>query len=147
MARNVAAALIEMLPAERSQIETRLSAFEREIDALEAKIRSLVEGRPGKRFFVFHPAWSYFADQFGLVQVAIEKEGREPDPKALAALINEARAAGVRVIFVQPQHSGASARLIADEIGARTESIDPLARDWAANLEVVAGKIAEGLVP
>ena len=146
MAQNVAAALADLLPDKRAEIDGRLASFEREIDALEAKIRATLANRRGDRFFVFHPAWSYFAAQFGLMQVAIEKEGREPDPKALSALLAEARSAGVKVIFTQPQQSSASAQLIATEVGARIESIDPLARDWAANLEAVAAKIADGVV-
>ena len=84
--------------------------------------------------------------EYGLVQVAIEREGREPDPSTLARLMADARNSGVKVIFTQPQQSGAAARLVAEEIGARTESLDPMAKDWAANLRAVGAKIAGGVV-
>jgi zinc transport system substrate-binding protein len=146
MARNIAAALEELLPAERAAIAGRLRDIEAEIDSLDRDIRRQFEGRRGRRFFVFHPAWSYFARDYGLVQVAIEREGHEPDPKTLARVVAEARAAGVDVIFIQPQQSSTSARLVAAEIGARTETIDPMAYEWSSNLRATAAKIAKGLV-
>jgi zinc transport system substrate-binding protein len=146
IARNVAEALSDLLPDHRGEIAHGLRNFEQEVDTLDADIRRTFADRHGNRFFVFHPAWGYFAKEYGLVQVAIEREGREPDPKMLATIISEARAAEVRVIYVQPQHSSASASLIADEIGARLETIDPLAYEWTANLRSVAHKIAQGLV-
>ena len=146
MARNIAEALSRLMPEHRDEIAHGLQSFESEVNTLDEDIRRSFAGRHGNRFFVFHPAWSYFAKEYGLEQVAIEREGREPDPKALAAIISQARAAGVRIIYVQPQVSASSARLIADEIGARLETIDPLAYEWTENLRNVAQKIAQGLV-
>jgi zinc transport system substrate-binding protein len=146
MARNVATALGELLPAQRTAVQDNLHALETEIDTVDAELRRTLGAGRGKRFFVFHPAWSYFAREYGLVQVAIERDGREPDPSTLARVIADARKTGVRVIFVQPQQSSAGARLIADEVGARIETVDPMAEDWAANLRSVGAKIAEGLV-
>lgn len=95
MARNIAAALSDLLPDHSAAIANGLASFEQEAIALDSDIRRTLEGRQGRRFFVFHPAWSYFAEEYGLRQTAIEQEGREPDPKTLATIIAEARAAGV----------------------------------------------------
>jgi len=67
---------------------------------------------------------------------------REPDPRRLAQLIERARALGVAVVFSQPQFDPTSARVVAAEIGARIESLDPLAADWATNLVHVAERLA-----
>ena len=96
---------------------------------------------------VHHPAWGYFAQEYGLEQVAIEHEGKEPDVRQLAELIQRARRDGVQVVFAQPQFDPASAELVAAEIGARVELLDPLAYDWATNLRHVARRIAEGAIP
>ena len=79
---------------------------------------------------VFHPAWSHLACEYGLLQMAIEAGGKEPGPAQLVATIEEARREGIRVIFVQKGFSDRSARVIAAELGARVEPLDPLARDW-----------------
>ena len=139
------AALAEVLPQQREMLAAELAGFRGEIDALDAEIRGILAERIGRRFLVFHPAWGRFADAYGLEQVAIERDGKEPDPHALARHIEQARRAGVKVIFVQPQFDPASAETVAREIGARVELLDPLAYDWAGNLRHVAQALADGL--
>jgi zinc transport system substrate-binding protein len=87
---------------------------------------------------VFHPAWGYFADAYGLQQVPIEIEGKDSKPAQLKALIQHARESDIRVIFVQPQFSSKSASVVARKIGRQVVFADPLAEDWMANLREVA---------
>jgi zinc transport system substrate-binding protein len=94
---------------------------------------------------VFHPSWGYFARDFGLTQEPIEQLGREPGPKALAALVREAKKDGVKVIFVQPQMSARQAQTIAQAIGGQVAALDPLSGDWAANLENAAKALRQGM--
>ena len=99
----------------------------------------------GKPFFVFHPSFGYFADDYGLEQIAVETGGSEPSARQLARLIDQARSSDVRVIFVQPQFSRKSAETVAAEIGGAVIPIDPLARDYIENLEQMARAVEEGL--
>ena len=94
---------------------------------------------------VFHPSWGYFARDFGLTQEPVEQLGREPGPKALAALVREAKEDGVKVIFVQPQFSGSQAETIATAIGGQVASLDPLTEDWPAGLLDAAKALRRGL--
>jgi zinc transport system substrate-binding protein len=97
------------------------------------------------QFMVFHPSWGYFAQAYGLKQIPIEIEGKEPKPAQLRELIERARQDGIQFIFVQPQFSAKSARVIAGEIGAQVVIADPLAEDWTANLRTVARKFERAL--
>jgi zinc transport system substrate-binding protein len=94
---------------------------------------------------IYHPAWGYFAQDYGLQQIAIEVEGREPGPQTLARIITEAREAGIRVIFVQAQFSTAAAESVARAIGGQVIPIDPLAEDMIANTRVVAEALTRAL--
>lgn len=145
MAASVARALADALPAERAAIDARLEGLRRDAEALDAELRARLAPVRGRAFLVFHPAFGYLAREYGLVQVAIEDEGKEPDAHELARLVARARDEGVRVIFVQPQFDRAAAQTIADEVGARLEVLDPLAPDWDDNLRRVARALAEGL--
>ncbi|UCE86593.1 MAG: zinc ABC transporter substrate-binding protein [Deltaproteobacteria bacterium] len=144
---RLAAALEELRLARPAELRTRLATLLAEIDALDAEIRDLLAPKRGGRFLVHHPAWGYFAQAYGLEQVAIERDGKEPDARRVAELVQQARQDGVRIVFAQPQFDTASARLIASELGARVELLDPLAYDWTANLRHVARRIAEGATP
>jgi zinc transport system substrate-binding protein len=138
MSQSICAALAQLDPDHQAEYQKNLDQFVQEIDTLEAEIRQDLAGLEGKKFFVFHPAWGYFANDFGLEQIPIETGGTEPSAKELAALIDEARHEGVRVIFVQPEMSTKAAETIAAEIGGSVVPISPLAYDWMSNLSLVA---------
>ncbi|MBW1713019.1 MAG: zinc ABC transporter substrate-binding protein [Deltaproteobacteria bacterium] len=138
--------LIKADPAHKAVYERNYAAFEAELIALDEEIKALFAGQRGKvRFLVFHPAWGYFAQAYGLEQIAIEQEGKEPGPRELKRLIGQARELGLKVIFVQPQFSAQKARTIARSIGGQVVPIDPLAEDWADNLRQAAREIKAGL--
>jgi zinc transport system substrate-binding protein len=123
------------------------ASFAASCDALDAGIKTLfADLPPGEhKFMVFHPSWGYFARDFGLTQEPIEQLGREPGPKALAALVKEARKDGVKVVFVQPQMSAKQAETIATAIGGRVAAIDPLSENWPAGLMDAARALRQGI--
>jgi zinc transport system substrate-binding protein len=94
---------------------------------------------------VFHPSWGYFARSYGLQQVPVEIEGKDPKPAQLKALIEHAKKKHINIIFAQPQFSSRSAKLVAKEIGGQVIFADPLASDWSGNLREVAQKFKAAL--
>lgn len=144
-ARAIMTALQAADPPNQAFYEAGCERFMAAVDALDSRIKTLLAPERGLRFMVFHPAWGYFAEAYGLRQVPIEIEGKAPKPAELKALIDHARHAGIRAIFVQPQFSTKSADIIAAEIGARVIVADPLAEDWPVNLEAVADKFKAAL--
>jgi zinc transport system substrate-binding protein len=91
----------------------------------------------GKTVFVYHPAFGYFLDEFGIIQEAVETGGKEPSPRVLGQLIEKARAEKVKVIFVQAQFPSEAARTAANAAGAELVSLDPLAADWLSNIRTM----------
>jgi len=142
MAESVTAALIEVLPEHADTLRGRLADARAGIDTLDARIRRMLAPCRGRSFLVFHPAWGYFAAEYGLEQVAIERDGKAPAPGDLARIIARARAAGTKRVFVTPQTSPAGARMVADELGAEVVTLDPMGRDWPAGMRRVAEEIA-----
>jgi zinc transport system substrate-binding protein len=141
-ARTVAKTLGELDPAHREAYDRNLAALNAKLDAADGEIHGLLDPLRGKTLFVFHPAWGYFADEYGLKQVAIEQEGKEPSDEEATALQRSAREHGAKVVFVQPQISSRGAEAVARAIGARVESLDPLAPDVLDNLVRAARMIA-----
>jgi zinc transport system substrate-binding protein len=144
-ARTILAALQEADPVNGSAYEANFKAFTAQIDQLDADLRKTFARKTGLQFIVFHPAWGYFAHAYGLKQVPIEIEGKDPKPAQLKELVQHSRENGIKVIFVQPQFSTKSAQLVAHEIGGQVAFADPLAENWMANLREVAGKFQQAL--
>ena len=140
-ARHIADGLAAVDSANRTRYEENLAGFMKEIDALDAELKALFAGNRGARFMVFHPSWGYFAQAYGLEQVPIEIEGKDPKPAQLKDLIHHAREQGIKVIFVQPQFSAKSAEMVAREIAGQVVAADPLAENWAENLRAVGRKV------
>ncbi len=132
-AAHILKALIETDPKNRLQYTAGYDAFLKELDALDGELKTLFAGRNGEQFMVFHPAWGYFAEAYGLQQTPVEVEGKELKAAQLQALIRRAREQGVKVIFTQPQMSAKNAEMVAREIGGQVVYVDPLAENWDAN--------------
>jgi zinc transport system substrate-binding protein len=141
-AQNVAAALEAIDPAHADEYRTNLARFLEDAGRLDREIRARLS-RPGasRAFLVYHPSWGYFARRYGLEQIAIEAEGKEPGAARLIQLIDRARRERATVVLVPEGFPRDSARVIADAIHGRVVSADPLAPDWQATLL----RVAEGL--
>ena len=145
-ARNIPDGLLKVDPDQREVYEAKYDRFISELVALDIKIINQFKGtNQGARFMVYHPSWGYFARAYGLKQIPIEMEGKNPTARELHDLIRMARRDGIRVIFVQPQFSTKSANTIAKAIGGQVMFADPLALNWAENLEEVAAGFASAL--
>ena len=135
--------LLTLLPGNKAEITAGYQQFVEKIDALDAELKSVLAGSEGGQFMVFHPSWGYLADDYGLVQIPAEIEGKDPKPAQLAELISHAKEQNIKVVFAQPQFSKKSADVIAREIGGEVILIDPLEENWLENLREVAKTFKE----
>ena len=144
-ARTIEEELARIRPDAADSYRANLEALLSDLTQTDREVSSTLEPLKGRRLFVFHPAFGYFARHYGLEQVAIEIEGKEPAPRELEQTIELAKRENLHAIFVQPQFSDASARAIAAEANAKIIRLDPLARDYLANLREMAQKIRDNL--
>lgn len=115
------------------------------LDDLDQTIAKELAPFRGASFFVFHPAFGYFANRYHLQQIPVETGGKAPTPKQLFSLVKKAKADGIKVIFVQPQFDLRSAERVALAIGGKVVPLDPLAENCVENLTMMAVKIADAL--
>ena len=94
-----------------------------------------------KYFIVYHPALTYYARDYGLRQVAIEADGKEPSAKQLTAVIRQAREDGVRRIFYQNQFPASTVEIIARDIDTEYVEIDPLDEDAIGAIDAMTDSI------
>ena len=145
MAQKIKDTLTRAKPENEKHFEENLQAFFKDLDILDKDIRTILAKSDNRRFMVFHPAWSYFAEDYGLEQIAIEHEGKEPGARSLQKIIEEGKRLGIKVIFVQKQFSLSIAENIAKMIGATVREMDPLAEDYLGNMRRTATAISGAL--
>ena len=143
IARNILHALIKMDEAGKMDYIARFKQLSEHIERTDSLIRQKLSAPDADRaFMIYHPALSYFARDYGLHQISIEADGKEPSPAHLKELINACKEEKVHVIFVQPEFDRRNAELIARQTGTRVVGINPLAYDWEEEMM----KIAEELI-
>jgi zinc transport system substrate-binding protein len=145
MAASIRDTLSQLDPAHQAVYGANYEAFAADLDRLDHDIRVLLKNVSTRNFMVFHPAWGYFADTYGLKQIPIEAGGKEPGARTLAHVIEVGKRERVKVIFVQAQFSRRAAETIAQAIGARVVAVDPLAEDYMDNLQQAARQFAEAM--
>lgn len=145
VAANAAQALNELLPERSTEIDRNLLALELALRETDRRVAEVLARYDGRTMVVLHPAYGYFARRYGLEQLAIEVEGKAPSARQLTAVVDRLENHPLRAIFVQPQFSKTAAQRIADALGSDLVELDPLAGDYLANLERMAGRIAASL--
>jgi zinc transport system substrate-binding protein len=144
-AENIAAALAKADAQHAADYRANQERLDADLAALDARIAARIKPFAGRIMFVFHPAFGYFADRYGLKQKAIQAGGKQPSLMQLQKLIHEAKAAKAKTVFVQPQFDPRSAAAVADAIGGKAVPLNDMSKDVFANLEEIAGKVEQGL--
>lgn len=140
MARNAYEAIARQWP-DSSKYRSNYLALDRRLEELDS-LTAVEIARSGCTYFlIYHPALSYYARAYGIRQVAIEEQGKEPSPKRLSRLIGQARRDGIRSVFYQSQFPASSVEIIATDIGACPVAIDPLAEDLTGNIRRITALI------
>ena len=143
MAQAVADGLIRLNPEDTNYYSMRLAKLEQKIELLDQQIKKRLKPYKGRAVYIYHPAVGHFCEAYGLKQKAIETAGKQPTPRQLRRLINEAREDRLGVIFVMPQFDKRAAEKIAQAIGGRTEQLDPLAPDLFENWTKITNSLID----
>jgi zinc transport system substrate-binding protein len=130
MATSVREFLCELNPLQKQKYEVNYDSLISKIQEVDKKALELFSGVKNRSFMIFHPNLGYLARDYGLEEIPVEYEGKEPPPSRLKELIDRARKDGLKTIFVQREYDTKNAKAIASEIGAEVKIIDPLSEDW-----------------
>lgn len=140
MAENAYEAIREAYP-DSVKYETNYRLLQQELKALDERTAARIAASDVEYFIIYHPALTYYARDYGLRQIAIEADGKEPSAKQLTQLIRQAREDGVRRILYQSQFPVSAVEVIARDIDAEYAEVDPLREDVIANIEEITGII------
>ena len=130
MAISVRDFMCELNPGNKNRYEANYQVLASRIQKLDREASVLFSGVQSRSFMIFHPNLGYLARDYGLEEISVEYEGKEPPPSRMKELIDRARADRIKTIFVQREYDIKNATAIAHEIGAKVQIIDPLSENW-----------------
>ena len=135
IANDIYNTLAKRYPKQESKMKINYEVLKAQIDSMAMNTEQLFKDNKHNAFLIYHPALSYFASDYGLEQIAIEDDGKEPNPMHLKEVIDIARQKGIELIFIQKQFDLTNAQSIANEIGGKVISIDPLEENWMEGMK------------
>ncbi len=129
--------LITSFPEHRVLIEENYTALLQDVKEMHNAFSDLASRVVHKKFMIFHPALTYLARDYGLEQISIEYEGKEPSPKKLRELIDVANDENIRLILIQKEFDRRNAEMVKEATGAELRTINPLSYDWVEEMQKI----------
>jgi zinc transport system substrate-binding protein len=146
MAASVNKFLIELNPLQKQKYESNYQLLISKIQEVDTKAKELFSNLSSKGFMIYHPNLAYIAKDYGLEEIPVEFEGKEPTPYRMKELIDRARKDNLKTIFVQVEYDTKNAKAIAGEIGAKIILIDPLSENWQKSTMDIINALHTSLV-
>lgn len=143
IARNSLQALLNLDQANAPYYRANYDKLTATIEQTERQLHRLLDSIASRTFIIYHPSLTYFAQEFGLQQLVIETDGKEPSPAQLKRLVETARTNGTRIVFIQQEFDRKNAELIAQETGCRLVTINPLNYRWDEEMIRIAKALAD----
>ncbi|HOU29873.1 MAG TPA: zinc ABC transporter substrate-binding protein [Bacteroidales bacterium] len=143
IAESVKSLLCELKPDSCEKYTLNFHAVEDSIFKIHKRASELFAPFAGHSFVVFHHTLAYIAKDYNLIQVSIEKEGKEPSPGWLREVIDMAKKNRTGVILIQKEYDTRNARVVASESGAGIREIRPLSADWYGAVNDIIDAIYE----
>ena len=141
IARNIYQALVSINARDSASYRRNYEALIDTIEATDMRLREQLTRDKSQTFLIDHPALTYFARDYELLQIPVEEEGREPSAAQLKKTIQQAKDKKVKVMFVQKQFETRSTKIVSQEVGAKTIAINPLSHNWSEEMVSIAQKL------
>jgi len=146
-AQTITKILAELYPEKASLFENNLNGLLQELTDLDHELSAILEPLKTRVVMVAHPAYAYLARDYGLTQLSIETEGRDPTPRQLTNILEKAQCLKVTKLFTQKQYSDKGARLIAKQLNIKIVVLDPYAKDYFSAMRYIGKQFAESYSP
>lgn len=142
IAENMYKTMVSIDKKNEADYQKNYNKLVAEFNRTDSIIKSYLEKAPSKSFIIYHPALSYFADEYGLTQYAIEQDGKSPSPNQIKTLIDMAKKENIKAVFIQQEFDIKNAETIAKEIGGKTIQINLLSYQWSEEMIKIAKALA-----
>ncbi len=127
MVHAIEDALIEVDPANKEKYEANAAGLVKRLDGLTAEIAAQLEPVKGKGFIVFHDAYQYFENRFGVTAAGAITVSPEvmPGAERVAEIRARVKELGAACVFAEPQFEPKLVATVTEGTEARTGVLDP----------------------
>lgn len=142
VATNIYKAVSELNPQQEPVYHANLQLFLNRIDSLDSSISGQLAPLEHESFMIYHPALTYFAEDYHLHQFSIEMDGKEPSAAWMNEVIQLIQEKHIKLIFIQSQYDTKNAQAISEATGIPLVVIDPMAENWMNEIDHIVQELA-----
>lgn len=135
---TIARFLINKFPQHKTLYENNLSHLKRRFQELDLQLSQMLEPVQNHAIVISHPSLGYFCQDYNLIQIAIECEGKSVMPSDLNHILTLAKEHPVLCVFIQEQFDNKGALSIARRLQLPVYTINPNDPDYFNNLNTIA---------
>ncbi|MBR1889594.1 MAG: zinc ABC transporter substrate-binding protein [Alloprevotella sp.] len=135
ISRQIYHALCLLNPDNKETYTHNIQQYMVHLDSLDVSLREQLQLIPQRTILVHHPALGYYCRDYGLRQLSIEQNGKEPSVARIEQLIRTCRSDSVGRLFVERSYSGATADILVREAGLTRTEYNPLSPNWEQTLQ------------
>lgn len=133
MAANAYDAIKKTFP-DSLKYDSSYLKLQEELDRADCYIQEKVARSPIRSFIIYHPSLGYYARDYSLQQISMEKDGKEPSAVHMQTIVDMARRNQIPVILYQKEYAENVVKMISADIGAIPVTIDPLEEDIVSEI-------------
>lgn len=141
MVRNLLKGMKNVDPNNASYYERNAESYLDNLNELDREISEGLSSYRNRGFIIYHPGFGYFAHDYDLEQIPVEKSGKKPGPQRIQYIIEKAREENIKTVFVSPQFDKTQVEVIVDEIDGEIKVLNPLPEKYYVNMQEVYQKI------
>ncbi len=116
--------LLKIDPENAETYKENSASYINELKKLDEEVKSILSDLRTRKLVVYHAAWAYFARDYNLTQLALEKEGKEPTIEEIVEVVKSAKSEGIKAVFAEPQFDPRGMEVIAEELGVNVILVD-----------------------
>ncbi len=143
--KNIYETLCKQQPKDSNEFKSNYALFIKRLNSLEKQIALLMTKSNHshvKSFIIYHPALTYFARDYGITQLPIEEEGREPSIAQIQALIDKAKREVITTVFIQKEFANRNTQTFLNATHTHPIEINPLRYDWDTEMIHIAKNLS-----
>lgn len=141
ISQNIYKAIVKEKPQDSVYFKKNLNALLQDIANTHRTIQQVLAKNKTKTFLIFHPTLTYFAHDYGLHQLSVEEEEREPSAAQLKEVIVKATQQKAQIMFIQKEYISRNTEIVTKACKVKQVSINPQSYQWSKELLQIANSL------
>ena len=125
----------------KAKYRKKAEQYKSRIADLDRYIENKLENLDKNTFIIYHPVLGYYAQDYDLKMVVIEKDGKKAAPRRIQKIIDIGMKNKIKSVFYQKTATSRQAKIIAEELGGKTIKINPFDSNYIANMKKITNSL------